>query len=322
MIKKLLLTAALLAPALAYCQLGVPLNPLPPVAPPAQDPTVPAPAAAAGFTTLALNADFSQPAYSNIATWVDGCGGPTSGYRWVYSYYSYIQGAPCGDLIMETDSSIGKQVLHFQTHPGDTTPPGASYQALVLAWPDHAFQASAVNWIGSQMYMEITFRIDAASLAQSTGFVIGGGDLTATNQPGNWLEPDIMEIHSNSNDGTGWVYGDGTIEWVNYAISNGLFSNPPGNLRLDMTAYHTIGTLFTSNTTDFAKCYYLDGTKLGCWSFTLTNPSILPKLDQIFVWGNGAPAQSNNVDTYIQSINIWMCANWKTQACVGTLINQ
>jgi hypothetical protein len=287
---------------------------------------LPAPAQAAGFTTHALNTDFSQPAYSNIANWVDGCGGPTSGNHWVYSYYGFQQGAPCADLIMETDASIGKQVLHWQVHPGDPVYAGdtSSTAALCLCWPDHCFQGSATNWLGPQMYMEINFRISAASFSQNTNITgtIAGGDLAATSQPGNWLEPDFAEIYANNNDGTGWIYGDGTIEWVNYQISNGLFTSPPANLRLDMTAYHTLGVLFTSNTTDFAKCYYVDGKKIGCWSFTLTNPSDLTVLHQIFVWSNGAINQANNTDTYIQSINIWMCANWATQTCVGTLVTQ
>jgi hypothetical protein len=70
MIKKLLLTAALLAPGLAYARSALRW------APRCSD-------YAAGFTILALNADFSQPSYTNLANWLYGSGGSLPGWTWV-----------------------------------------------------------------------------------------------------------------------------------------------------------------------------------------------------------------------------------------------
>src|ERR1700730_16567866 len=70
MIKKLFFMAALLAPGLAYG--GNPSADLTgQIVPAGSGPPVPAPAAAAGFTTLAGNFDFSQPLYATQSNWLD-----------------------------------------------------------------------------------------------------------------------------------------------------------------------------------------------------------------------------------------------------------
>ncbi len=336
MIKKLLLTAALLAPGLAYGQVPTTCpSPAPPgtTCSPLDPPVIPAPAAAAGFTTQVLNADFSQPSYANIANWIDGCGGPTTGYRWGYAYYgdgNRQYGQPsCSRITQEYDASVGKNVLHFQAQNGDSTYPAAGAQnGINLSWPE-AGGATGSPTIGSEMYVKLTFRFSAASLTQlpvppalanppgQTYYVANYFDYT---KPGvsNWVEPDMFEVVANSNTGSGWQWGDGTIEWPSF---NGIW--PPA-FSSDLTAYHTISTLFTSDGTQLSKCEYLDGDdpahKLGCWKYTATVPVVLTATDKVITLGIGNKQLVNTVDLYVQDMQVWMCANWQTQACIGTLV--
>src|SRR5690348_16001070 len=104
MIKKLSFMAALWLPGLAYAgnpsaDLSVQIVPAPP----------PAPAVAAGFTTLTLNADFSTPFYANKANWLD-CGGATSPqwYKQWVAFGSNGVAAPCSAILQETDPLTGR----------------------------------------------------------------------------------------------------------------------------------------------------------------------------------------------------------------------
>jgi hypothetical protein len=318
MIKQLFFTAALLAPSLAYAgnpsaDLTIQIGP-----PPPPNPVVPAPAAAAGLTTQVLNADFSQPAYSNIANWVDGCGGPTSGNRWTYRFLkNSAGGAPCAYLLMETDSTIGKQVLHLSVPTSDPT------NAYDINWPGVPFTAPVVAF-APEMYVEITTRMSLASLKQTNSAYPWGGELAIGYDAGaNWLEPDFFEVATNPNSNNSWVYGDGVAEWVNSAIHNGIFSSPPNGLATDMSVYHTYGILFTSDgSTNYSKCMYLDGGILGCGEFNLTNPNNLKYHNYIFNMIFGNDAGSNNMDIYIQSFKIWACPNsfGTSTLCAGTVI--
>lgn len=330
MIKKLFFTAALLVPSLAYA--GTPSATLPgQIASAGSDPAVPAGAAAAGFTTLALNADFSQSTYSNIATWVDGCGGPTSGNRWVYRWWNNNGVGPCGDLIMETDPTIGKQVLHLQYLPAYNAPgTNTSQQILVLSWPQIPF-FDKVNYFPVEFYTEITYRMTAASLTQAhevnnmSNYMVSGGLPSYS-----IIEPDFFEVIANSlgnGNGRGWLYGDGVLQ-----EGLGLMQNYPYHLAADLTAYHTIGTLFTSDGNSiYYKCYYLDGTKLGCWLALPSNaPTVFAWHRYIFAMGWGTDSNNlangtiiNNMDIYVQSIRVWVCPNsfGTSTECAGTVIN-
>src|ERR1700755_432534 len=104
MIKRLFLLAALLAPQLAYganpsANLSVQ------IVPSVSTPAVPAAAAAAGFTTLAANYDFTIPGgtYSNPATYID-CKGAA-----VPQFYFTAPGipgtVPCSGFSITTDPS-------------------------------------------------------------------------------------------------------------------------------------------------------------------------------------------------------------------------
>jgi len=280
---------------------------------------VPAPAVAAGFTQQVINADFSQPAYSNIATWVDGCGGPTTGDRWVYRWWYTGTAGPCDHIIMEPDPTIGgKQVMHIRFLVSDGSSPASN---LSLSFPD-AFNVNNNNHFPMGLYVEITFRIAAASLVSQPGvfaiwspYMIGGPGYVFL-----W-EADDIEVQPNSASGGTWIYGDGGIEW-DYTQPAGMqaiggIGAPLSTLRDDETVYHTYGMLWTTDTTSqIWKCQYLDGgvttgTATACGGNNPAHPVILTHHDQNLVlnWG-GAPtggAVTSNVDIYIQSVTAWVC---------------
>jgi hypothetical protein len=314
MIKKLLLTTTLLAPGLAYGQVSAPLDP----------PVVPAPAAAAGFTTPALNADFSQSTYSNIATWVDGCGGPTSGLRWLFRVGgagNFNPSNPCSRLIMETDTTIGKQVLHLQSLAAEG-PPGGGVSFWFM-WPQ-LFYTTPTSYLPFERYTQIVFRMSSSSLVTSgSGTSNSWGTFDTIGGQTNWIEPDMFEVQINTVDANNTsIYGDGSIEYCNGTpFCNGIFSSPTNGERANMTVYHTFGSLFTSDgTTRFEKCDYLDGTLVGCAGFNPNNPSDLTAHAYTYTGGWGGTGTSNNTDIYIQDVQVWSCANWQSQACPGTVI--
>jgi hypothetical protein len=332
MIKQLFFTAALLAPGLAYgagpsADLTVQINPAGGLLPPP-------PAVAAGFTTLVLNADFSLPAYANTATWIDGCGGPTSGTRWSYrlgTFGAYGNPPPCSRIIIETDPTVGKQVMHLQYFPTDNyITPGNVNPIYFLNWPGLAFGPD--GFLPVELYIEMTFRITPASFA-TTMFggvpnIIGASVFPSPPESANNIEPDQFEVFVLSAPHMA-SYGNGDPETCNNALCPGSFNSD--QLFTDLSSgYVTLAELFTSDGTSYAKCYYINGVRvtqaggggepnINCLKFTLTHP-----LDATFHnYSNGIGWGGPDLvagDIYIESIRIWACANWQTSNCIGTLV--
>jgi hypothetical protein len=345
MIKSIFLTAALLAPSLAYGQnpsADLPVQ----VVSAGSDPTVPAPAVAAGFTDHVLSADFSQSSYSDITTWVNGCGASSTPPFWWFGYWGESgqqphQGAPCSRIIMENDPSIGKQVLHLQYLSSDSAVgSNPNNQILTLTWPAPPFNGPPVNYLPIEYYMEITFRQSEAGLTQShqinnQRFYLGPSGF---NSPSCYFGPDNFEILTNSNSDSGWVYGDcaGFGPATSDCVSTGQqwCGTPPEGLAKDLTQYHTCGTLFTSDgTTQMYMCAFVDGvnTTNGCpgpYRPAFTAP--LANHQYIMINGRGTDSLDRangsvtvNEDIYIQRIDIWVCPGsfMTSQGCTATLVN-
>ena len=279
--------------------------PTPPPPPPSGG--VPAPATAAGFTTAALNADFSQPSYANLANWLYGCGGSLPGWSWP---------GPCARVDQEFDASAGKNVLHLQHSTSD----GGNGHSWAFSYPAVYFgPGSTNNNFPAEGYFQMTFRMSAASLVQPNGTSpVLGGQLAVGTGNANWIEPDTLEVSANSTQ-----YGNGSLEFCNGSICNGIFSWPGGFPTGDMTVYHTIGILWTSDgTSDYWKCAFLDGNFTGCAGWNVTNPSTLS--NHQFVIANGpGNAGTNNVDWYLQSMQMWVCPGsyGTTVQCPGNATN-
>jgi hypothetical protein len=338
MIKKLFFVAALLMPSLA-CG-GDPTANLPvQIIPAGSDPAVPAPAAAAGFTTLALDADFTSPAYSNPATWLAECGASPGAQNTIWHLifneqeHAAVAGAPCDRAIITTDG--GSQVLDVQWRPSDFS--CCSYTLISLDWPAGEWgegpsgpggAAGGPNGTGlpQQGYVELTFRIPAA----------GFGGFTRDSLPFDWWqdqcngcaipashapEVDFFEIHSSSFDGTSAQLLQGNPGFQTNAYN------------LSVTQYHTLGVLMTNNGVDTTStCSYLDGSSTPvnntCVQFSRAPTGLGEFYKNIAMWVGaddcfGHPGcETQNADVLIKRIRIFECANYWNNPCLGPLITR
>jgi hypothetical protein len=343
MIKNLFFTAALLAPGLAYAanpSANLPVQIVPAGsniacdAGPTYTGSVPAPAGGAGFTTCALNADFSNSYYSKTATWINECGATTP---WRF----YLQGqfggsVPCNRLTIATDPTFGGTVAHFQYLQNDKATIGQNI--FQLAWPGAWLTTTGFPpYLPNEMYYEISFRLSPATLTAGTAWPIdiwqettrspcgpGGGPC-----PPSWVEIDFMEYDDLGQPGSGFKWGGGIIDWP--------YGNPAyGPVTVgatDLSVYHTLRVLITSDESSaISKCTWIDATPYGCIQ---VHPQNVPGADaqttaeEYHQWNNaitfflgqgGASSISSNLDAYIQSIRLWECSGYKTTRCPGQII--
>ena len=295
---------------------------------------VPAPAAAAGFTRCALNADFTQVGgfFGNVATFMDGCGGTGNNLFQAYYAYSGVQ-VPCNRITIE--QGRGSQVLHLRYQPGDSA--GTDYPARPLefayptlmhggavesGWPQPT-GAGALNGFPQEMYAEITFRTTKASL--NTGqpgqnIPFSWWQMGASGQPSSsTVEVDYIEINSDSNGGSGWLNATGMREWC--SVSNCAFPDTQIVSYADYTRYHRFGVLVKSDEqTFFFKCFYIDDALQGCQILSPVDPAAFKTRDNSFnylvVWAGNNGLESNNpTDIYIKSARVWECPSYQTTTC-------
>jgi len=366
MIRKLFLAAALLVPILAYGQ-----NPSADlsvqVGPPVSDPVcdqgpnysgpVPAPAAAAGFTHCALNADFTTNTtdsagrnFSNASTFIYGCGGNSSPTLWnfwlVYSDAGRYYNIPCNRAVITTDPTLGGQVLDLNYQDPTDNLPGYQGTYNEFDWPTNYFPLPGHNFLPQELYTEITIRIPASTL---NNIEIGGAlpfDLftfqgTEGGPPNNgWISPDQFEIGGNTNQGaTSWSGNSGM----------GAFNTTGGGLAPTYTvgqatyfedfstAYHTIGALVTSDeSTKISLCIYFDPvtnpSPISCAYITASQLTALGinavgamqrRDNMLRLWFGDcgpSPCLRNSMDFYMKSFRVWMCSNYLTSSCPGPVI--
>lgn len=291
MIKKLLFTAALLVPGLAYGQNPsanlsvqvVPGSDPPPGTACAVGPNymgaIPAAAAAAGFNTCVLNMDFSDPttftykgttvSWTNPSTWLDCKGAPQP--IWAIS-----GNANCNDYSIITDTD-GKTSLAADITPADFAgiPSGQYYHTYMQSYDTY--------WMfPNSIYEEDTKRVDSNSLANPptpsnacTSEYQGGapfwgaavnGWKTTPPSPNNWVEWDPAEwLNGNPitcnyfNQGAGgeWTASDGSCGGHCYIITQPSQSCTRPNCGSEMGSYDIVGLRVTANTSgDFALCSY------------------------------------------------------------------
>jgi hypothetical protein len=357
MIKKLFFVAALLMPSLA-CG-GDPTANLPvQIVPAGPDPgivcdtgpnysgSVPAPAAAAGFTHCALNADFTTSAYSNPATWLAECGASPNSQNTLFHLRmanqsnSTITDAPCNRAVMKTDGGV--QVLDLAFHPSDYTVSGNTYMAL--NWPADEWGAGPCGsfscrggpnggaGLWQQMYSEITYRMLPSSWnttpphanGQVVDWWIDGCQSCPKLGTGGGLEIDFFEITANN-------YNSGA-QTAQY--DPGFHGSSLPSYTLDTSGYHTIGSLITSDGTTTGYCVYVDGgiatrTPVSCGSRNESNGQA--SIAGLSMWLAGAlcrvsdpnaPAgcQTDTIEAYVKSIRLWECSNYWGAACYGPII--
>jgi hypothetical protein len=336
MIKKLIFVTALLAPSLA-CDAN-PNNDLSiQIVPAGSPPAVPAPALAAGFTTEALNADFTVPggAYSNTATFINECGATTPWRFYVQGWFNSFGDNttdPCSRVAITTDS--GLQVLNLKyLSTDDSLSPS---HVISLSYPGYWLSTDGYPYFPNETYVEITLRVTPASVnnGQVTpgpiAFWMQGRRSRDGSIPSYWLEPAGFERDGPPPN----AWGSGIIDWENSCSGHGPPAwcqyNPPTKFTADWTTYHKLGILLTSDeSTVYSHCLWLDDIPLGspagphtCLQMSPTHPSYFQSDNVlIMLFGSGSHSGSfPNMDMYIKSFKVWSCANYQTAGCPGPVI--
>ena len=368
MIKQLFFTAALLAPGLAHA--GNPSTNLPGQIVPASDTacdqgpdyvgSVPGPAAAAGFTHCALNADFTWTTtdsnginYSNIATWIAECGAPTRQYNFHLAYFfNVLTPSPCDDVDIQADPlGGGFNVLHLQfsledqqlfINSPDHGSPTYSYDSLTMTWPSLSQGTPSLPY---EMYIETTFYLPVSMLNSGVpdhaSFSAMNSTTVATDVPSTHLAVTQFEI-------VGAPANSGATSWL---WSSGLGIYPRGSTPPAVqdyfdfaSGYNTIGQLITSDeTSKISICSFINGNHQGCINADISTSGALACAGggyACYFGQNGVilmeylgfmtcisdlspynrPCIQNNLDHYYKSIRVWTCANYKTTQCPGPII--
>jgi hypothetical protein len=336
MIKKLLVAAALLVPSLGYAgnpsadlsAANTPAAPAPSTpAPSTPASSIPAPAQAAGFTTLALDADFTSAAYSNLSSWMD-CGPSYPNSKWQFSMNWWgANGSSCNRAQMTTDGGV--QALNIYYLPSDL---GSGASNTVLNWPGYWQDGTPGNYLPLELYVETTFRVSSASLNQNPAiqpFDFWNGTSGGNGRPitGQWIETDFFEYSTGGNvNGSGMNTGAGMIAWVNPNCGGQCYDNT-AYWNFDPTQYHTIGTLITGDEHSIlSKCVFVDGVlaghcdQLSGAGWATPEPALFTQHNNTLTFWAGGSAKTNRVDLYIKSIKLWECSGYQTQGCPGTVI--
>jgi hypothetical protein len=303
--------------------------------------TIPAGAAAAGFTTCAANYDFTQSSFSDTATWLD-CAG-ASNPLWFNDPDTRAggSGAPCSDVTMVTDSTIGKQVLKASYTLADYN--GGANRVSLTTWR---------NNVGDRFpnsgYEEAVMRVDANTYAHpSTDNYFGDlweeGDAAQVQQPWcngladqncTWMEWDFIEMYSpgyNSNNGAGEHCG---LANVPPCPTNGIYYSTgiqiswAGNTpNFDPTVFRNYGMRITQDGAGhFGACNYLDGVQMapnhnnpscGQNSYAAGSADVVQNaVNRLKIWsGSSHPANGVDNTIYVQRITVWTCSAWRTTPC-------
>jgi hypothetical protein len=214
--------------------------------------------------------------------------------------------------------------------------------------------------LASNLYYEITFRVPQSSFNRSNysndsaGFDFWQDNCNSCNaqfyqQGGNGCcEIDFYETHvvnyANGNPTHLYLAGWGPCATA-FPIGN-----PPTNCaNIDVTNYHTYGTLTTNDGRNFpnnsaAQCFYIDPQNQGASPTPTANPcqvlgcsgcvnqggyqqTATGHIMTLWVtpgscYGNPDPCMiAGQFDMYIKSIRIWGCPHvWDATGCAGTLV--
>src|SRR5712671_1773582 len=300
MIKKLLFMIALLAPGLAYgvdpsADLSVR------IVPPGSPPAVPAPAAAAGFTNPVVQADFTTGSgfWSTPANYIVECGAAASTPQVPATWHFHVGltfggGLPCARANIVSDGGLSAlQVKVLRGDPGDGSH-GRGGLIFPALWGE---QNGNSNWMPNAYYIRLTFRFDSQTLTQGGPGAYGDDEFWSTggSYPGvtTWVDLNVGETQ-NDNVGNLVRFAGGYWEWQSGGCQGPPFicnlfgtHDPP---RFDMTQYHTIEMLWTSDGSSIAaSCEWLDANGnyngpgfLGCGSGSYVNGSNYSEHSRIY----------------------------------------
>lgn len=336
MIKKRLFTTALLVPCLA-CGADPSTNLSVELVPPGSTPPVPAGAAAAGFTTLALNSDWTHSMPSN---WLGGCpvagnGAPVTAWNtdntghawwlniwWANSYQPcntvQVQDPAFGGLVLDmpwvTDADKGKvgTVIQSQAEDGATSvdfPPNMYLEYTVRVTPigdgSHAPYTVLNTWPANA----------GVRFTEAAGYEV---DVSETS--GNFLVGYTAGVH-NWSVGATWV-------WCQFNCS----APNPDLSHFDWGQYHTWGARITSDGRSAAiMCSYIDNVFINCGDMqpkarfgpdqhrhfgdNFTQRLFLVLQHACEPWNNACLPNGTQQHMYVKSVRVWSCPTWQTTMC-------
>lgn len=308
------------------------------------NPAVPHPAQVAGFTTLAYCADFTQQASINNVVygaevtggaqttnwtsmnWLD-CNstgsGLVAGKQWIKREVATgSNGGPCGASTVALDSVSGVNALQMTAIP--------SYGTVALGMATGVDPCSNSSnecyevFPVTNVYAEINWRVD---LSQWSNIVDkGNAEMDfwswSANTSGNsgCIEIDYIEYFNTFTVGPG-------IGGINGCSPKGTVGGPAASFTID-SVYHVIGTLFSSNRTNFlTACMYRDGVEVmpGNVCETLSNAGTNAYTQQGYLtlsnYAGHVYAVTGPVTLYVAWIRIWTCAGWNTTGNPQTTSN-
>lgn len=334
MFKNIFVVGALLVPVLAYggspgSDLSVQIVPAasPPTPPPPSNGiacdigpnytgSIPAAAQAAGFTHCAANYDFTSPAYSNIATWLDCKGASTP--QWAFAYGN------CAHINMIMDG--GTQVLDLQWQTSDYNNPDTA-TAIQTSGPGNDSNLShAILTLPTGKYIEIVSRVPAATqnnACDNTGGVgcfFGASWSWGGNGNPNFIEWDFIEYYNNSSNGAQLHPTDGASGGID-AIGE------PHNVGgYDPTVYNSYGVRTATDTSgNMTMCTYLNGTLINgggtypCGSGTYSPVTLGRNFLIMEIGPQGAKLNYLTTgDYYVERETVWECAGYATGECYSS----
>lgn len=335
MIRRSLFVAILLLPCVAYADPSSSLSIS--VVPAGSTPPVPAGAAAAGFTTLALNSDFTQQMPDK---WLGGCANPGNGqpvspqfsddggpHIWWLNIWWSANYQPC-NVVQKADPKFGGMVLDLPwTVQNSYATVGTVLESASWNY-NRSTGAGQGHFYPRGKYTEIVARIEPVTQRGTyMVFHTWGQDGIAGGVPGGAeMEWDVMEtdadqllyydsaVHNWGGSGGGWILQP----WTNLA---------PGT-NYDPANYNTYGLRITHDGANAVGCTYVNNVLQKCSApVPISSDEAAEREFLVFYtacdqWNmpNGVCNEGMQQHMYVKSVRVWSCQDWAATQCSGTVL--
>jgi hypothetical protein len=301
------------------------------------DQAIPASAAAARFTTLAFNSDFTEQLPAN---WLGGCpvagnGRPVlpwntdnTGHIWWQNIWWAKTYLPC-QTVQVQDVTYGGLVLDM---PWVVDARNGKIGNVIQSMSEDGVTA---NDLPPNFYLEYTIRVTPLGDGRRGPYTVlntwpteGGARFTQA----VGYEVDVAETSASFINGWtagthNWGTGFAAFAWAPFSWSGSKRINV-SDYDVDITKYNTFGARMTSDGSTAAEaCFYINNIFVNCQN---VQPSSDFGPDQYGHFGNnfaqrlflvlqGACENWNNAclpdgtlqHVYVKSVRAWSCANWR-----------
>jgi hypothetical protein len=301
------------------------------------NPTVPRPANAVGFTTLAYCVDWSTPQgstnnvtqkgvaqsidWSNRALWLNCAGASGSAIQWIADTSQTAN--LCSGILVMTDPSVNKPALRLQITPAD----GAVIPLIDTMQQGCPSGKCAEVFPTTNAYYEVSLARPSTNFA-GTGVgtdidvFAGWRNFNETGNPA--LEIDFIESFGTHGNQGCVNYIVAIHNWADSQNGNGIagVSGWPSPPCVTDTNYHTYSTLIASNRSNLlSACWYFDTTsvKSSCTvgvstvsagSFTQEGNAIIAGPGTGHYGADGPVTATATI--WVAWLRVWSCAGWNS----------